>query len=318
MLGPTDATTVAIVNPAAGRGTAVRTWRRVEPLLAGTGRRLVAWCSEQPGHTAELARRAVELGAGTLLVVGGDGTVNEAVNGLLAEPREENRPIVACVPAGTGNDFARGLGIRAASDAIEALRGVSTRAVDVGWVRGAREQVPRAFVNALSAGLGAEVAGALTGRWRRLGPAAFTLIALRAIARSRAVPALVEVDGVAHEVGPSRLLLLANGVFAAGGLKLAPPARLDDGQLDLVALGAVSRLELALRLLPAARSGIHLRHAAVGHTLGRRFALRSAMPYEVDGEVAGSGPMEVWVEPSVLRVFVPDHDHPTQLSTRQA
>lgn len=252
-----------------------------------------------------LARRAVEHGVETVLIVGGDGTLNEAVNGLLSAPRATALPALACLPAGTGNDFALGLGIRGAADTVEALGERCERTIDVGWAQGAGMAAPRAFLNALSVGLGPEIAGQMTRPWRRLGRLAFTLIALRAIARHHGTPMHADVDGVERDLGSSHLLFVANGRFAAGGMLVAPWARPDDGRMDLVAVAAVRRIELALRLLPAARRGAHVGHPAVTHLVGRRFTLGWAAPFEVDGEVVGVGPVEVWTEESALRVLVP-------------
>ncbi|HEY3079147.1 MAG TPA: diacylglycerol kinase family protein [Chloroflexota bacterium] len=294
---------VAIVNPVAGRGRGRGLWRAADRLLTAAGQRFAAWGTEGPGHATELARRAVEDGVDTVLVVGGDGTVNEVAHGVLSARRSAARTVLACLPAGTGNDFARGLGIRTAGDAVGALLERYARAVDVAWARGSDGRPPRAFLNALSVGLGPEVAGSLTPRWRRLGPAAFTLIALATIARYRPAPAVVHADGVEWRFGHAALLVVANGQWAGGGMRLAPPARLDDGLLDLVAVAGVSRLELALRLLPAARRGTHLAHPAVTHVAGRRFRIGTPAAYETDGQVVGAGPVEIWLEPSALRVL---------------
>lgn len=296
---PEGCTLCVLVNPSAGAGPVPGRLRRALGAPPGAAVRV----SGGPRDTARLTRAAEASGCPRLVVAGGDGTLHQVVSAL-DEPA--TGPCVAPVPVGTGNDFARALGLpRDPGEAVEiAVRG-PTRRVDLASVRvgdaGARA------VNFVLGGVGGDVARHVTAerkrRWRRLVYARALVEELRAV-RPRDV--VVEADGTRVSAGRHLAVLVANGPTLGGGIRVAPGASVDDGRLDVVAVrgGSAGQAVATLALLAAGR---HLESSRVTRVLAERVTIRGdpAMRLNADGEALGAGEAEVRVLPGALRVAAP-------------
>jgi diacylglycerol kinase (ATP) len=295
---------VAIINPAAGNGRALRRWQQIERHLLFQGMYVTAMYTARPGHATELSRLVVERGATTVVAVGGDGTVHEVINGFQRETGAHRDVRLGIVPAGTGMDFARGLGMsRGVRAAAERLVRGNERRVDLGLVRGFN---PRLFMNFAEVGLGAAVAerqnpllGGLPGKVN------YFLAVVNAGVKEENVVCTVTVDGNQVCQGPVVSVLVANGPYVGGGMKVAPAASMDDGVLDFVILGDFKRIELLSniwKLYP----GTHLRHRKVLSIRGRQATIesRGTARLHLDGELYGSGAHEIAVLPRALRVVL--------------
>jgi YegS/Rv2252/BmrU family lipid kinase len=293
---------VAIVNPRAGRGRGEQIWRRVRASLGERGIGADTHVTHHSGNAMVLAQQAVEDGYRTVVAVGGDGTVHEIVNGLLDGDGVRDDVRLAVVPAGTGMDFARNLhirrGARAAADRIATGR---ERRVDVGVLLGQN----RAFVNFMETGLGAAVVAHeahMGDRWP--GRASFLVSALRAAMQEDNIRVRVEIDGHTVFGGRAVSVVVANGPYFGGGMKIAPRARLDDGLLDVLILGDFGRLELAGQIWKV-YPGVHVSHPKVVHLRGRSVAVRPLdfSLLDLDGELGGDAQCEITVLPGGLRVL---------------
>lgn len=294
-----------IVNPAAGRAPgrdrlAALLSRLPDPEVAET---------RGPGDAARLAARAADEGADPIVVAGGDGLVAEVVNGLAPDP---GRVRLALLPTGTGNDFARALGLGAGPEvALEALRSGRVRRVDAARLRapgpGVDEASARWFVNAAVGGLAGRVARrAHRGRKRRWGALAYRIAALPELLRARAVPTELVLEGVG---GMERLELSAhavavsNGPFAGGGVRVAPAARVDDGWLEVVVVPELGAPELSVAVLRTLAGlgdgGRFLRRRA----RRVRLAIEGRAWLDADGEDVPGSEATVEVVPGALRVF---------------
>jgi diacylglycerol kinase (ATP) len=253
-------------------------------------------------EAGDAVRQAVELaGAGAELVVaaGGDGTVNEVVNGVLSA-RWAGR--LGVVPLGTGNDFAAGLGLPVDPEpALRVALGGEPRAVDVGRVNG------RWFVNVSTGGFGVEASGEASEEVKRvLGPLAYVMTGVRAFTDLEPSRARFRVpEGVAYD-GDLLLFAVGNGRRTGGGNHVTPRARPDDGELDVVIVPAMSRLDF-LALLPDLRSGDHLDHEAVRYFRTDRLVVECAAGLSVnaDGEPVPGDRFEYDVAPRRLTVMAP-------------
>lgn len=296
---PAGCAVCVLINPAAGTAPVPRRLRRALGAPAGVAVRV----SRGAGETARLARAAEASGCPRLVVAGGDGTLHRVVSAL-RDPA--TGPCVAPVPVGTGNDFARALGLpRDAEEAVEiALRG-PTRRVDLAAVR-VGDAGGRA-VNFVLGGVGGDVARHVTGarkrRWRRLVYARALVEELRAL-RPRDV--VVEADGARVSAGRHLAVLVANGPTLGGGIRAAPGASVDDGRLDVVAVrgGSTGQAAATLALLAVGR---HLRSRRVTRVRAERVSIRGdpAMRLNADGEALGAGEAELRVLPGALRVAAP-------------
>ena len=291
---------VVVVNEAAGGGRTRRLWQDLRDDLHRLGL-VFDWAPTTGRGTAiDLARAAAEAGAPLVVAVGGDGTLNEVVNGATLPTGPS--PAVGVVLTGRGCDAARNLGlstdVRAAARAV--VEGVDTRfdLIRGEWPDGALRHV----VTAAGAGFDASVA-----RRTATGSGRGTLPYLRGIVATLAshttIPAEIEVDGAVAWAGKLSTVVVANGAFYAGGMKIAPAAHPGDGQLDVVILGDLGRLEL-LKWLPTVYRGGHLANPKIVTHRARRVSIRvaSPLPVHVDGEPAGETPVTFEVRPGALRL----------------
>lgn len=291
--------TIVLVNPAAGGGRAVRFWDRMRSEAE-------ALCSitvvmpDGPAASRRAVADALASGCGRVVAVGGDGTAHLVANALLASTG--GSVVMGIVPAGTGSDLARALGIpRAPTAALrQALVGPAV-SIDAGLCEGPASHF--AFVNIASAGIGGLVDEAVNAIPNR-GRTAFLRATLAALRRYRCVPVRVSLDDRAWYEGPLFLLAVANGTTFGKGMRVAPGARPDDGLFDVVAVGEVSGWELALRL-PQVYLGRHLHARPVRHARARQVRLEPLAPLpplDVDGETYPSGPVTFTIAPGALRI----------------
>jgi diacylglycerol kinase (ATP) len=294
---------VIIVNPTAG---------------SGRGRRLVPWLREQltaiPGAELHVTRDAAEpetlaaaaadRGCERVVAVGGDGTVQAVLNGLLRAARGTE---LGLLPVGTGNDLARSLGLPVvAEDAWRVAIGPSIRRIDVARARNG-EGRQRWFASAGGIGFDAQVAAAMANRrgWQA-GRAGYLLTTLAELRRfeNRRITMTIDGDRTEHQV---LQVAIANGAYYGGGMRIAPDAQPDDGRLDLCVVGNISRLT-AIRELPNLYRGTHIRNRAVSmHVVARSVLVEgdAATRVHLDGEPFGGLPLEVVIERAALSVAVP-------------
>ncbi|MGE5346173.1 MAG: diacylglycerol/lipid kinase family protein [Acidithiobacillales bacterium] len=269
---------VFIANPAAGKGREGRQGQRVRAGVESAGVHGEWIRTEAPGHGTAIAEQSAREGASAVVAVGGDGTVNEVVAGLMRVPREE-RPLLGVIPAGTGCDYARVLGLRRwdIADAAAVFGEGKVRTLDAGDVNG------RFFANGVGLGFDGEVA-ADAAKFRLIrGFAAYLTSVFRVLRTWKNFRLLADVDGEVLD-GPAILAAVTIGPASGGGFYLTPDAKPDDGLFDVCRLGDFSKLE-ALRHLPKALDGSHVRLAKTTIRRGRSVTLSSDRPLtaHVDG-----------------------------------
>lgn len=299
--------TLVIGNPRAGRDRVVRRWDELLGRLREVGLDPHPRLTEHPGHATELARKARSEGRELVIAVGGDGTVHEVVNGLLADgpaASGEVLPALGLVPAGSGCDYARTFAIPAGLDAAVAhLVSAEIRSVDVGQVRcqGGAGELVRHFVNVAEVGIGAEVADRASRLPRSLGAGRYALAFALTLAGQRTVAAEVEVDAEPYQ-GPLTNLVVAIGQYYGGGMRVAPKADPSDGRFEVqVQFG--SKLDYALAM-PKVFLGTHLPHPKVRESSAASVDVHCepGARVEADGEVLGASPAHFSILPGALRV----------------
>jgi diacylglycerol kinase (ATP) len=255
--------------------------------------------SEFPGH---LVQAAGEAGDSLLVVIGGDGTVNEVVNGLAGRDAE-----IAVLPCGTGQDFARTHGVPGRfDDAVGAALGGETRTIDLGRVELA-DGTSHFFANVASAGMSGAVARRANAMTKRFGGRATFYYALtREFLRWRNTDVAVELDAGVRREGAMHDVIVANGRSHGGGMKLAPDAQQDDGLFDVVLIGDITKLDFATTS-PKLYSGAYLSHPKVELLRSPTVSITAGepLPLEVDGEPIGTTPARFEIVPSALRLRVP-------------
>ena len=296
--------TVFLVNPAAENGAAGRRWPELAHEAASLGLQGDTRFSERPGHLTELAREAAA-DADLLVAVGGDGTVNEVVNGIAGLDVE-----LALIPRGTGGDFVRTFGIpRKLDRAVEvALRG-RTRAIDLGRGRyrsWAGEDEESYFANIASAGMSGAIAKRTNETSKALGgKVSYAWATVAVFSRWRSDEVRVRVDGT-EQAGRMHDVIVANGRYLGGGMKMVPEAEPDDGLLDVLLIGDLTKRDLLLTM-PKTYRGKHLPHPKATVLRGTTVEIDAPepLPVELDGEQPGTTPVRFELVPRALRLRVP-------------
>jgi YegS/Rv2252/BmrU family lipid kinase len=300
-----------IVNPRSAGGKTARRWPKLLEQLRQTIGPVHSTATAAPGHATQLVREALSLGHEWIIVVGGDGTLNEAVNGMLVD----DRPVVpdACLSVimnGTGNDFRRSLGTsRSPEEDIATLAAAPVRAIDVGkltFVDHAGNTQVRYFDNIASFGMSGLVDRYASENVRGkelFGAAAFLWAIIKALAVYRNTPVQMAIDDGPVETVPVRLAQVCNGQFAAGGMWFAPEARLDDGQFDIVTVHNAG-VGFVLANFPKIFSGKHLPNPKISLVRGRKLVATSdrEVLLDVDGEACGRLPATFEILPCLLRI----------------
>lgn len=271
------------LNPTAGRGRAGRRQVRIVKLLQSEGLPLELHTSSAVGNLEEQVRNHVDSGASRIVVAGGDGSVHEAVNGIM---RSANDAALGVIPSGTGNDFAKACDIpldwehaaRLLADRLAA--GQYARTIDIGTMN------DRYFANGAGIGLDAKVTRIARSYRLPIGDLVYLLAIFRAMVDGIATPRLEISSADFSWDGPATLASISNGPWIGGMFHIAPMARNDDGCLELMIADPVSRRRI-LSLLPKLMSGTHMKEAEIRHQSVTRLSVVSSEPVasHLDGEM---------------------------------
>ncbi len=301
-----------LINPTAGSGRAARRVPLVKRALEGRGIQAEIAETRAPGDATRLVHEARADGVECLLVMGGDGTLNEVSQGYLdADGAPLPGPDLALLPSGTGGDFRKSFELGTSLDeAVERLTAAPPRPLDLGILEltaHSGETIRRAVLNITSFGL-----GGLTDRLVNSGPkwiggrAAFFVGTLRAMVSYRNAPVRVRVDGNVCLEAPILNVAIANGRYFGGGMKIAPDADPSDGLLDVIALHDLSRAQ-GVALAHRIYQGSHVGQPGVRVARGALIEAESLLPraevlIDMDGETPGRLPLVARVAKGALRI----------------
>lgn len=299
-----------ILNPSAGSGKAGREAPRILAALRNSlGGGYTLFVTRLPLDATAIARAAVLEGAEFIVAIGGDGTIQETVNGLFTDGHLINPDVqLGIIGIGTGNGFAQSLGLPAdIEQQCEIIASGLVRRLDIGralFSNGNGKPGSRYFVNECQAGIGGVVVENVHSEHKRLGGTlAFGLKTLRAALSFPEPEITVSMDG-----GPGSTLrfigvVAANGNSMAGGMRLTPRADVGDGLLDFLLMHEQT-LAQRLRNFPKIYSGRHVHLPQFQYLQGRRLSLTSKekVLFEADGELLGCLPCDVEIWPAALQV----------------
>ena len=296
-----------IVNPIAGAGRTAKKWPNIMRLLESIGLRFEHDFTEAPGHATELAKSAVEKGCELVVSVGGDGTINEVVNGLY-DTDGLGDVMLGIICTGTGCDYIRTIGIpHSYKEACQRLLNPRRHTVDLGAIEYTDngQLVKRLFVNFAGLGFDAEVVKATTQRFKALGDTPSYLAGLLTtflLYENKEIS--LTVDGKTEE-GKVYAVLMSNGRYGGGGMLTAPNADPTDGLFDVVIIGNLSKLDL-LWSLPRIYKGTHVTHPKVTVKRARQIEVRATqqMYLQADGELLGEAPTRLSILPAALNVVI--------------
>ena len=271
------------LNPAAGRGRAGRRARRINDLLVRAGEHVEMQLSTAVGDLEEQVRRSVERGVQRIVVAGGDGSVHEAVNGIM---RAGGTAALGVVPTGTGNDFAKAAGIpldwQHATELLadRIMANERTRCIDIGRMN------DRYFANGAGIGLDAKVTRIARSYRLPIGDLVYLIAILRTMLDGIASPRMRITTASGVREGPITLANVANGDWIGGMFNIAPDARHDDGIFDLLIVDPVSWRRI-LQLLPRLMAGTHMREKEISHEHVTEVLVEAdeAVECHLDGEI---------------------------------
>jgi len=299
-----------VVNPTSGAWNVQRELPSVLSHLEDHGWRVTLHLTKQPGEATALAQQARREGLDAIFVVGGDGTVNEVINGLA-----EGVVALGVLPGGTGNAWAKELGLPTRSprhwsplvDSVKVLVPGTIRRIDVGKANG------RYFLQWAGLGLDAEVTYAMeprSRRQRRLGALAYVVAGVSIASTMAGIRTRIYIDDQLI-YRRSILVVISNSQLYGGKVRIATDARLDDGLLDVnvfAGTGFCSAIRTALGVI----TGLHVRDPRYSAYQGRSIRIETDKPMalHVDGEPLGTTPLECEVVPRALSILIPGNIRP--------
>lgn len=298
---------VLIVHRNAGQGAISAALPEIESHLKQRDLEYEIRFTEYGGHATELAREVLTGGGKFVVAVGGDGTVHEVVNGMLVDGKAitENATL-GVIAGGTGCDFIKTFGIPPmAGHAVAHLDGPESFPIDLGKITYQQDgaTVTRYFANIAEVGIGAEVVARAARLPRSLGPTVYFFAFWMTLSKHRSAEVKIDLVDRTYE-GPMNNLVVANGQFFGGGMKIAPKAAPTDGLLDVQIEHA--RKREAIALLPKIYKGQHVPHPDIEEAKRVRLSIESDRPLliEADGEVLGYTPATFEVIKDVIDLKV--------------
>lgn len=303
--------TQLIVNPASARGKMVRRYPEIEAILRAENFPYDVVFTERRGHATELARRALDAGYDLIVAVGGDGTLNEVVNGLVTQDGKARNPtaVLGVIPSGTGSDFVRTANIPrdmllAARYLARATQNIS---IDLGKIdyRLNGKPATRFFANVTGMGFDAEVIQRVErGGKRGGGTIPYYSALLATISNFHNLDLTLTIDGkiVRGKMNP---IVVCNGKYFGGGMMIGPNATLNDGKFHVVFGHDFTALELLLAT-PKLYNGSILTHPKATEYIAEHVIVESTEPVliEADGELIGEGPATFEICPAAIKLRV--------------
>jgi len=286
-----------IINPIAGNHKCRRSIPEITSKLLEKGIAHHLKVSKYQGHVKKLAQQAKERGCKRIIVCGGDGTINEAIHALV-----DSDVKLGVLPLGTGNDFARTLGIKQDLDfACNVLRDEKVRKVDLVKVNG-----DKYYGSVGGIGFDAEVAS-WANRYKRFAPGAtIYLLAILAKLFTYKFKKVAIAHDTGNHTGEILMAAIGNTEWYGGGINITPTALIDDGVLDICVVQKINKLKLLL-FFPSVLKGTHTRFSEVKLYRTKKISISSETPLQLlgDGEILGETPVSLEVMPQALNIIAP-------------
>lgn len=301
-----------IINPKAGNGHCLKTWKKIEAQLKIEQHSYFAYFTEYPGHAKKMASQIADSNDDPkiIIAVGGDGTIHEVMNGII----KYKNITLGFIPGGSGNDFSRGFQIPA--DPLEALKVLlrlmkqEPALVDAGKMT-MEDEAEHFFINNMGAGFDAVIAHQVNHSRMKallnklsLGSLVYVYFLLKELFSYKTATIELSIDGEKHIFERTWFITVSNQPYYGGGMKIAPAAEPDDGILDITVVHQLSRLKLLLVFI-SVFWGKHIHFKAVKTFKGKMVSIQTAASLYVhgDGEHIGYTPLKIAIELKGLQVL---------------
>ncbi|WP_235298538.1 diacylglycerol/lipid kinase family protein [Portibacter marinus] len=290
---------LVIINPVSGRKKGLKIFDRLKGLLKEVGWQAEVNVSMRRGFIMDKARAAELLDFEGVIIVGGDGSLNEFVNGMLSRSDGFRIPI-GLIPAGTGNSLLHDLEQLDPAKAIKSILKKKIRNIDLMKVE-CRDELFYAF-NVVGWGLPSTI-NQISERWKFLGGQRYNVASLQEIIRNPSWPFSLKF-GTTELSGDTSFFLACNTIHTGNGMKIAPRARLDDGLLDIVLLKGASRMQL-IGLFSKIFNGTHLESSLVEYHQVQKLAVEddNESTLIIDGQILGNTPFSIEIVKQELQIL---------------
>jgi diacylglycerol kinase (ATP) len=298
--------TLVILNPVAGRGRGKKNIGTILDLLKKKIEKLELETSCYPGHISTIGQQAVAEGYRDFITIGGDGTPFELINGVYSTQESLSDIKLGMIPAGTGNSFLRDfVDISDLEQIINRILTGESRAIDViEFSYHNPEPEKKYFINILGVGLIADILKLTNERLKVFGPLGYSLAVLIRLFRGLHNRLNLQVDGKCIEIKNSALVI-SNSKYTGGKMKIAPMARSDDGQVDMIVFNEVNRRDI-ITIFSNVFKGQHIHHKKVKVFKGKQIGINANPPQMVmaDGELLGKTPLQIKVLSKKLSLVI--------------
>lgn len=283
-----------IINPAAAGGKTAAVWAKKRKYFQAAFANSKEIYTQKPDHAVKIAKRAVELDTDYIMAVGGDGTVNEVINGMLKAETKKLTTKIIIYPQGTGSDLNRSLKLpRKTTEFIKMIKRAESkkiRVVEAKYMRQNNKKEKRYFLNAADCGMGAEVAKKLNESQKvNFGSLSYLLRIFQVLFNYKNKYCKIKADNKLIYAGKINTVIAARGNYFGGGIKIAPEADIFSDKLNLLLLKDFSKIGIILNLIKAYK-GNHLSHSLVDSYLCSELKISSQekAELELDGESVGT------------------------------
>ncbi|MEM1756129.1 MAG: diacylglycerol kinase family lipid kinase [Thermoplasmata archaeon] len=287
-----------IINPIAGNGKALEEWEKNKiKIFKNFGEQNYEF-TKYPGHAIEISKKISNEDFDLIVSVGGDGTLNEVVNGLV----NSNKTIVI-LPFGTGSDFGKTIGIRNLDDFLIAVKNGKKIKVDIGNVYFTEQSFSRYFINILEIGFGAEVMN-YVNKHKSLGKYSFILGIISTLSKMKKFDLNIQLNTIKKTFSTIEVIV-ANGKYFGGGMLASPDSKIDDGFLNLHILKSFSKLTSVIRLRNLI-SGEYIKKGYSYNFISNEiFVENSGILVEMDGDVIGKTPIKITILEKKIEFLIP-------------
>ena len=300
---------LAIVNPNAGFGKGKKDWNKISLILNKYGLKVSVLFTERKLHAIELTKDGIEAGYRNIIAIGGDGTMNEVVNGVFSQTNCQTKDVnVGMIPVGSGNDWGKMFGIpKDYEHSIKIIKEKKVFLHDTGLITYTKdgEKKCRYFINIAGLGFDANVTKRTNNQKEKgnSGKAIYFYNLLKSLAGYRNIKTEIEIDGQ-KSINETFTISIGIGRYSGGGMMQTPHAIPDDGLFDITVIKKMSRAEIIWNLKKL-YDGTILTHPKINGYTGKTIKINSDQPVyiEADGESLGHSPVELKIMPKSINII---------------
>ena len=291
---------ITIVNPFSGKRKSIQIFDKINPIFNSKNIELHKIVTKFKGHAVELIQKTNLNIYDGVVIIGGDGTFHEAINGMLNRHDKKKIPI-GIIPSGSGNSFMMDLNLTNPIEAAYKIINLKKRSIDITKIYMQKKLLYS--INLVGWGMVTDV-GIRSENYRFIGPLRYTIASIIEIIFKKNRKALLEING--EKIQQEFTFIVAcNSINIGKGMKMAPKAKIDDGLIDVITVDGNIKRKRLLKVLPKLFTGDHIYEPEVNYYQTNKFSITSINKdlLNIDGEIIGSTPFKVEIIPKAIQIF---------------